>query len=205
MKRITETVLVVLSSIVVLSSCSKDEPDPVVLPTTPTVTVSSNNQFTGDIDGTAYSYVEGTSDVYSALGKNSIAMGTASYDSFLYFDASGNSIFAIEKGTLSFNGQKPTDSDFKNFFTVTNYGYSVDAVSGFMIDWFDANQTKWSTSLGAATQSNSTISIDEIEEVNASGAYFIKAKFSFTCTLYDGNGNSKQLTNGVYIGTFENI
>jgi len=217
MKRVTKTVLIVLSTIVILSSCGKDEdaPAPVVAAPVPVtnpgngtggaVTVNSSNQFTGVIDGVNYSFVEGSSDINNGVGKNSQTMGNASYDSFLYYDTSGNSIFSIEKGTLSFGGQKPANADFKNYFAVNGYSFSTNAASGFTLDWFDTNQVIWSTSLGTALQTGSTINITEMKEINASGSYYIKTKITFTCTLYDGNGNSKQLTNGVYVGTFENI
>ena len=209
MKKTNQIIVLMLSAMLITSGCSKeDEPAPVVTtPTTGTgggVTVNSPAQFTGTIDGVNYSYVAGNLDVVNGVGSGINGPGNSLFSSFLYYNVSGATIIDIEKGTLNHSGQNPTATEFKNFFTVNSYNFSQNAVSGFDITWFDANGDIWGTSFGTGVQTNSTISIDEIKEETILGVYFITAKLSFSCTLYDFNGNSKQLTNGVFVGIFEN-
>ncbi|MBK7432038.1 MAG: hypothetical protein IPI62_14265 [Bacteroidetes bacterium] len=50
-----------------------------------------------------------------------------------------------------------------------------------------------------------TFTIDERQGQDILGYYSVRYKASFSCKLYDGSGNTIDLTNGVIVGSFENI
>ena len=73
---------------------------------------------------------------------------------------------------------------------------------------YDASGTAWSTSLGAGTQTASTFSVVSVQQQYLSGPYgdqYMKFMAKFSCTLYNASGTSKSLTNGVFVGYFENM
>jgi hypothetical protein len=191
-------------------SCKKKTTTPAATPTPSApapLTANSTPQVSYSLNGTTHSYVANGSSIESSLGSNkslnsSGGLSTAIYSSDLD-NGSNIDYLAINKGTMSFMGSQPDSTSFKNFFTVGTKSYSNAAANGIEITMSDATGT-WSTSNGTQP-STSSFSIDAVQQVWALGYQDIKFKASFTCTLYDVNGaNPRVLTNGVYVGAFEN-
>lgn len=66
---------------------------------------------------------------------------------------------------------------------------------GFVIYYFDDDAVKWSTDQGTGNQVGSTLKVVEIIDTeNFSEPWTIWLEF--TCTLYDDNGNSKEVKKG---------
>jgi len=70
-------------------------------------------------------------------------------------------------------------------------------VNGASIDYIDANGKGWGTEWGS--QTGSTFNITELV-ANTDGTSGKIFKATFGCKLYDENGNSITLTNGVVRG-----
>lgn len=169
-----------------------------------TVDVNSTSQASFTLDGVNKSYVANNSTIFEGSGASSAGTGASSYDADI---DDGNSIayITITKGTLSYSGSNPTDANFKAFFPVASIPYSSNAVNGVSITIYD-NGTYWSTSQGTANQTGSTFNIVQVKDnPDLSGTYYLKFKATFSCKVYDGSGNSKTITNGVFVGNFGNI
>ena len=124
-----------------------------------------------------HAYVSGSS---TALYKSSIRQSS-------YIKS-----FTIFKGLLSYtSGSYPSNSAFNSFFLVNPIPFSNQAVNGIMIEYYDANQKKWTTD-GDQTGSNFAFTKVTAGATNDEIAY----ESQFNCKLYDTQGNSKILLNG---------
>jgi hypothetical protein len=216
--------IIILSSLclaVVFSpSCKKkkktEEPAPATTTTgatpTPTaISVSSTPQVKFDVDGTTKSYIADGGDYNSDRG-SSLSIGTptssGSWSSGISKISPYKDIVDIEKGTLTYSATgHPDNTMFKNYFAVGSYSYSpagLSIISGMTFAFWDDSNVKWSTELGTGVQTGSAFTIVEIAEENITD-YDIKVYATFNCKVYDGNGNSKTITNGKYVGSFGNI
>ena len=96
---------------------------------------------------------------------------------------------------------------FVQFFTPGKRNYSVNARNGIEISIFDTldNIQKYSTSYGSANQQGSTFEIIEMRKLenDLNGRVIIKLTARFDCMMYDINGQAEQLTDGIFIGLFE--
>ena len=55
-------------------------------------------------------------------------------------------------------------------------------------------------------QSGSNFTITDCVEVTGAPIYTVKVRITFNCKLYDVSGSiTKTITDGVYVGTFQNI
>jgi len=203
----------VILLVLFFASCGNDDenmnPDD-----TPTIPMTEEDFFIAKIDGMDVYYEADTDNILGFVGTSLQAVGypdtsTVSFNSSLNYYTPGGDIdpiFLIEKGTLRFApAPTPTNEIFKNFLDIGDYSFSQNAEAGFNISWYDEDGEEWSTSLGSAAQGGSSVSIDEINEVTQLYTYYIVATISFSCTLYNEAGQSKQLTNGLYRGAFGNI
>jgi hypothetical protein len=190
------------------SGCSKDDDDNNNSnPTTPGVTINSEYQATFLVDGVAVSVVNGVGGVQSLTSNHTLSAtfpdSSESTMGFgLYKDVGGNtqSLFDIDKGTYKFIGWDSTA--FTTFFAKQSWPYSPNAANGVAIAYFDANGTKWSTDFGTANQTGSTFVIEDTKLQDFFGFKYMKVKASFSCKVYDGNGASKVITNGVGVFDF---
>ncbi len=195
-----------------LASCTKKET------TTPStsnntntgVTINSLPQFTGTINGTNYSLINGS--VYQGgvgssknIGGTGATHNSASYSSYIVDN--GNHGLSIDKGTITFplTSTYPDSATFKAFFAPGKYPYSYNDTTGIEIDWTDPNGNVYTTSLGTGVETGSTFTIAAEQYANALGYQNEKVLINFSCTLYSSTGASIQLTNGVYVGYFENM
>lgn len=222
MKKLNQTLLLSTTFIfLLLASCSKDDssPTPTATTTTPTggggggssLTINSTPQFKATIDGASVNYIAGANNLEEALGaEKSINLPnptTAIYTTSLYSNTTSVSMSGLKIGTLSYTGSSvASDTEFDNFISVGSHSYSVDAANGVHISWYDAGTSSyWTTSLGSGNQTGSTFNITQVAPTNLIGNHYVKFIATFSCTLYNGSGSSKSVTNGTYVGYFENM
>lgn len=203
------TVLVALCAIVILAGCKKDDnnatPSQNNTPPNNAVTINSTPQFTGTINGTGYSMVNG--NTYSSGVASNKQIGSpskASYASLIGNENTNQPYLTINKGMMTFSGSMPDTASFDAFFPVGSYTYSPNYVSGIEIDWIDPNGNQYSTSMGTGNQANSSFKVTAKQVSMVSGYYEVKILATFNCTLYNSSGGSITLTNGTYVGSFEN-
>jgi hypothetical protein len=101
-------------------------------------------------------------------------------------------------------GYAPANTAFKAFFNPGTYSYSPDAVNGLKISYYESG-TEWSTDLGSQDQTGSSFVVTDNREQSGTSDYTVKIKATFNCKLYDGSGQSKIFTEGVFIGFFSNF
>lgn len=183
-------------------SCSKDDDDD-----------SSNNylSFKCLIDGTSFEMTETpTNSIYPGVSSDSEVNSsvtpvttTSSYGSSM--DNDDNDEFAgFHIGEITYTGSEPDFALFRSLFTMGAKDYSADLSNGISVVLY-IDGTLWSTALGSADQSQSSFSITSAREKETFGMKFLEVTATFECTVYDGNGNSKTITNGTYRGNFQNI
>ena len=100
--------------------------------------------------------------------------------------------------------EEPSGTEVEAMFSVKSYTYGVrddmaTPVNGAVVEYLDASGTLWSSDRGSAGQSGSTFEITE-HTANSDGYSHKISKAKFSCTLYDDNGNTLSLTNGVSKG-----
>ncbi len=171
----------------------------------PVIDINSDPTTEFKIDGTDYKYVQNSNTIENGTGasKNSGSVTVASYSSD-FNDYNTKVYLQIEKGSMTFSGNLAANADYKAFFAPASYTYSPNALNGIAIEWWDSNNVMWSTDKGTMDQSGSAFTIISNQELNSS-YYYVKVYATFNCKLYDGNGNSKTLTNGKFVGFFGNI
>jgi hypothetical protein len=202
--------IVALMFFAILVSCEDDLPTVEVPPDPPQITVDSAWQFSVKIDGTIFTARDSTNDYigsYSTSGLIAAFPDTSAliYESGLSDSLITNSLF-ISKGTLRFaSGMIPVDSIFEPFFAPASYQYSPNSADGIVIEWYDSNGELWSTEIGTANQSGSSFVIVANLSSHVNGYLDVKLKATFNCKLYNASGQSKTLTEGLYVGSFEAI
>lgn len=193
-------------------SCSKNDNDTVSPTPAPSTTIDVNSpwQYSIKFDGTAYSHVEGAQDFQGSVGWSSSLVG-APDPSSTTFSSSLDNInsnvegFGIELGRVYFFGNEVDTAVFKDFLQTGPRNYSVDPANGVSVGFTDPSGTHWSSSFGTANQSGSLFSITEYKTLGmVLWSYQVKIKATFNCKVYDFAGNVKTITDGVYVGVFEN-
>jgi hypothetical protein len=212
------TFLAVIAVSLILASCKKESSTPTTTPTTPTTTVTptgtninSSPQFTGTVNGTNFSFINGsgyTSNVSSSkqLGGSSATANYAEYQSSIFDSPTSTKGIGIWKGTITFplSSSTPDTASFDAFFPLTTCAYSLNYTNGIEVDWVDASGVEWTTSQGTGSQTGSKFTIIAKQVLTSFGTQNVKVMINFNCTLYNTSGGSMPLTNGVYIGYFEN-
>lgn len=115
----------------------------------------------------------------------------------------GKTGMSVNKGIL-YNYPARNNTEFKTFFNLGNYSYMnpPSVTDGASITWYDQNGTEWSTDNAPADQTGSQFAVVLVEEASLTPVYTVAITFTFTCKLYDANGNVKTLTGGRYKGLF---
>jgi len=177
------------------------------------LSINSTPQVIYSSSGTNYSYItNSTGTIQSSSSVQNSASSTPGTNGREIFGASiddGNSItyMSVNWGTLIYPSgyNRPDTATFRTYFTTGAKTYSNSAANGIEITMYDGT-TAWSTSLGA--QTGSTFNVDAVKQqylLGASGDQYMKFKASFSCKLYSSGGASKTITNGVFIGYFDNM
>jgi hypothetical protein len=174
------------------------------------VNINSTPQFTATINGSKVNLVSG-STYTSGVGASKQMGGTgatANYEepsSSIGNPNTNQPYLTINKGTITFplSSSMPDTATYDAFFAAKSYPYSINYANGIEIDWIDANGNIYNTSLGSGSQTGSTFSIVAEKAYYVLGNYEIKVVANFSCILYNSAGASIKLTNGVYVGDFE--
>jgi hypothetical protein len=202
MKRPNKVTVILSACIVAFSfaACKKGK-----LPDPDKVTIDDNPQFGAKIDGQVVTYRESNSlEIYG--GEHSISAIDTSF--FIYTvtladPSATTSYIEIKIGTFAKpTGGYPSVSEFNAFFTTGSKPYSAGAVAGVEVIWWDDAMTAWSTANGAP---GGSFKLEALQAENILGDDYMKFKAVFSCMLYDGSGNSIELTDGLYLGYFANI
>jgi len=113
-------------------------------------------------------------------------------------------LIQITKGRLS---DIWNEDAFVQYFTPGKRNYSIGGRNGIEIIISDSldNYTQYSTSYGEANQQDSRFAIIETQKLenDLNEKVIVKLKAEFSCMMYDDQGNAVQLTDGVFIGFFE--
>ena len=166
--------------------------------------ISSSFYFTAVIDGTTVTYEDGKNGYGSGVGSSSgtVPAGCQKEQSlnlraYVTKNSAGVSILK------TFDQCSVDCSLIEGMFYVGTYTYgkrslstNQNGIDGAAVYYVDNNGTLWSSGYGTATQTNSNFKITE--HIENTKDYFSNriTKVTFNCKLYDGNGNSKTLTNG---------
>lgn len=198
-----KSILLIAIFAVVVGGCKKSSSSPSSNPTS--VTTNSTPQLSLTVNGTKSSYVSGTS-IVTYVGSGGSPSQTE-YDSGLnYNNLNNDEIFNISKGVCVFPFYPCDSTIFNNFFTVGTYPFviSTDTSAGVNLEYF-INGVKWATYLGSGLQVGSTFKIVSTRKVVTFSTVDVFVVVNFNCIIYDGTGQSKTITNGVYVGPFENV
>jgi hypothetical protein len=201
----------------IVSSCKKDSDNDTPAPTnntgnnnnngSGTITINSPDQVSMKIDGVPTSKVADGINISADVGSYG-NMDTPPDTSYGVYGSSLNSVsiaetyISIDKGRLYFLGWPASNTAFKTFFNPGAYSYATTPELGITISMYQ-NGVGWSTNNGS--QSGSTFNITDMQEVTAGGSYGVKIRCTFSCKLYDSLGNVKTITEGIYVGHFENF
>ena len=211
MKNITWFAL--LGASLMLASCAKKDNTPSSSSTNTNnsgININSTPQFTATINGSNVSLVSGST--YSSGVSSSKQMGgtgaTNNYEEPSTSIGNPNTnqpYLTINKGTITFPllSSMPDTVTYYAFFAPKSYPYSINYTNGIEVDWIDANGNIYNTSMGTGDQTGSTFAITAEKAVDLLGNYYVKVVINFSCTLYNSSGTAIKLTNGVYVGDFE--
>lgn len=188
-------------AILLFAGCKKDEPKKV------NPGPKSAFYFSAKIDGKDVLLQDGVDGFGSGAGAGSSSGGANGYVT----EQSGvitNMSLSKQSGIMIYKKlpQEPTQcSEIENIFYPGVYAYSLpvsgqpDAYTdGAVIMHVDDNGVFWSSQEGT-DQTGSTFQIVE-HIANLDGWSKRISKATFSCKLYDGNGNMKVLTNGEFRG-----
>jgi hypothetical protein len=205
-----KSIYLILLVFVSFVSCKKKE-DP--SPGNQTNNTNNNTNTSADQNPTSTAtyylvFFDGTSAVkleqsVSGVYNGSVSGGGTDYvttgGGFYGLDENYDPIF---KGGISFGknygGFPDHDEAYNSYSTGGNsFGNESAQTTGFIIEYKDASGTYWTSDKGTADQTGSAITVNSKTAYNSlSLAYIIDG--TFNCKIYDGNGNSRTLTNGKF-------
>lgn len=205
--------LVMAASLGVSCKKKKDSPSDTSTNTTPApapIDINHKPVVEYSVDGTSFTYP--ANDINGGMSTSSSLASEMSDDSrfsYGYFFANNTTTyFSVDKGTLRSPGiGRPEAEEFRAFFVTGSVGYHTSItgeINGIVIEHRDPSGSVWASNKGSANQSGSVFRIEAVKEGNDFGYQNMKVYATFNCKLYDGNGNSKTLTNGKFVGYFEN-
>ncbi|MBK6545023.1 MAG: hypothetical protein IPG12_07115 [Saprospiraceae bacterium] len=180
-----------------LLACSKDNDSTNQPPT------NAKEYWYCSLDGKQYTLVvkDGSLDVESSLHiESSIAplgQGTSYYKlgANIFENINDNIGFYLAKGTMAIaQGGYPSELQFSNFMNDQNNEFSLEALNGIEINFYDAQQEIWSTSLGS--QMGSQFKFIKLTSITVLNDHYIESEAEFNCKLYNALGEVKQLVNG---------
>jgi hypothetical protein len=193
MKRTIYLVLIFLACF----ACKKDDPTEEL-----DDDITSDFYFTATIDGVKVLIQEGIDGYANGSG----AGGGSTPDGFQ--QEQGAVFLGLPNGYVAvvilktFPERPDQCSQMDGMFHIGSYPFGQtsrsteeDGKDGVAIFYMDADGVYWSSDYEPATQSGSSFEITEYTDFTTMfSSKIMKAKFN--CTLYDGEGHSKTLTNG---------
>jgi len=214
MKKTKSIIALFLFATLLFTFCKKQDPEPEpeptpVAPPPAGLSVNSTPQAEFTLDGTTYTYVVGKDTVANLRTNDKLAVGTSTsatyHSSFTKTGKYPKTYIKFTKNLLTYIGNPtPAELSFKNFFSVGDVPYMTpDPTYGMRITYIDANGVEWATDKGIRDQSTSNFKIKEVKEVKLAYQEMV-VYATYDCMLYDGTGKVKALTNGKFVGNFEN-
>jgi hypothetical protein len=169
-------------------------------------TVNSAIQVSYTMDGTNYTFVDGTGTISNSYNTQTFTGSTNTtqiWSMYLTDTNTGHFVFTASKGTLSYpNGTTVDNATFDAFFPKTNIPYSAGAFNGIGINMYIENDQLTS----AGPQTGTGFNIVDKKIVDEGGNHYVKIKANFSCKLYNSSGALKKtITNGVLIAQFKNM
>lgn len=205
--------LTLLLIVVGFASCKKEEGiaiDPLKPGSVPLLPTSAS-QFHASIDGVPFALTLGHRYIDTTGQSGSFSSDTIFrvYHSVIFDTVTDEPAAWMYLGTNPFKTAighlLPTPAEFNLFFK-SGYRPFVDTAithfKGAAFFWRDTTTDVLWTTLGP--QPGAVFRVDTIAPLTIMGQHHVKARMSFNCTLYDGNGAIRNLTNGVFIGIFRN-
>jgi hypothetical protein len=173
------------------------------------ITIHSASMYSIQLDNdyiNNYTYVDGFSAGYDTVkhGNNVI------FSSFIYTTSSRSknqeNLMEIRIGSL----YEPFDAgQFRDLIRTGFINFSINAENGVEVVYRDGsdNFRTWSTSMGSANQNGSAFEISQIDLLSGTDSTFLLYKMmaNFKCKVYDTEGNSKQIVQGLYLGFTEAV
>jgi hypothetical protein len=208
----SRSLFVILAIVLVFTSCKKSN-------SSSTNSNSNNNSTTGytyyyqaTIDGTVYKQTVTNTNNYIAGSSLDGGGPSAAFTADIGPDADSiplnETAFGITKGVY-LDYTDVTDSSFKAFFNPGVYPFAASfGASGITIGWTDKAGVDWESNNTPGTQTSSNFTITNVVNTAGTvynGTYYITVTATFNCILYDGNGNSRTVTNGTFVGIFGEI
>ncbi len=198
--------------IIIFASCSQNDPLAPAQNSPAVISITSPPQLSATINNSAYSMVGGTTSYSSGSTSNrNVGGGSNTYNSATYqsnvVSATANQPFlGIWKGTIQFplSSNTPDSASFDAFFGLQSYPYSVNYTNGIEVDWIDPNGNLYTTSQGTGVQTGSIFTIVAKQASFTNGYYEVKIVATFNCTLYNSTGGNIPLTNGIFVGYYQN-
>ncbi|WP_321375902.1 hypothetical protein [uncultured Draconibacterium sp.] len=193
-------VIYLLSITLFLLACSKDENE------TEEITefeITAEYYFVATIDGEKVQ-LEYNIDGY---GNGPISGGGTNNGGYQYYDgtvfmkglSANNSAGVIFLKTFS---DSPWCNQILEMYNTGTYNYGIESLSeeengkdGALIYYVNNDGVQWSSGFLPATQNNSSFHLLEYTDLQTFYSNKVM-KAEFECTLYNSNGDSKELTNG---------
>ncbi len=192
--------LVTLVFILIIEISCKKESTSSNSSTTSNTVVTKTAEFSCTFDGISYDYLEGKNNLKSY----GMSLPTGDFASILMDTVKNVNRIDIRIGTMNPFFVSNSDS-LKSFFKTGNRKYSkesgVSNIKGVTIKFIDNNSNTWYSYSGDQTYSSFHIDNSSVVK-NSAGNNVANITATFNCYLYDGNGNSKMLTNGKFYGQF---
>ena len=171
------------------------------------ININSTVQFTGTVNGTAYSFVSGQGSFQPYTGSSGYwgTNGELSQKQYTggIVDFFSNASAGVSRGNLQIVGNSPTLAQMQALWAVGTYEYTVDAVNGAAVEFSPDGTTFWTSGSGAGTQpATSSFEVTEVGSAASFSGQITKVVVEVTCVLYDGNGNTADLE-GVFVVTVD--
>jgi len=187
--------LYILSAVLLLLSCKKEEVEPqdpnneVTPPPTPIVDLSCH--FIANIGGANYEITQNING-YDGLSHDSLylvpspSLSEAVYH-FTMSSSSSTSSIGVKHGSIFFDNatsNSPTLNQFNNFFTNdTIPSYSSDGFSGFEFVFIDNLGSEWKSS--ETSVNPQSVQLQNVTVESGSNGDFVTYNCTFTCYVYN--------------------
>lgn len=186
-----------------ISSCKKKSTTPTTTNTGGAPAITSSFYFQAKIDGTWVTYQADNITWGSGIGTNTSGSGGLWHLNEYGFIENALTSNSGGIGIVKSNVTDPSDYPTRySLFTLGAKSYgrynATPVVPGAIVSyWLDGNE--W-TSDYTGDQTGSTFSITEFIDNNLDAQSYKIVSATFSCKLYDSNGNVKTLTNGKFRG-----
>jgi len=192
----------VIATLAPFTSCTKEKetPDtPQVVPTE--LTVNSDFQFTGTLDGAIISHVDYKNGFNIHTFNEYESASEPDTSRAIYESGIGNSNsqgFTLVKGARAY--QKGDENNLDNLmvffakgsYTLFNEKININTEKGIELNYRDASGNEWASYGGS--QTGSVVTIEDVKKIDNANYHGVIIKAKIKCNLYPvgGSGTSKK-------------